>query len=416
MNTPFSSPTKRVLNPLPNVVRNTLAMATVLTLAACSSSSSTPEVDPADPDATSTSFAFAALRSSDYSSGRIDRISLTDGNTINGSYPATLSDIAVTTDDTNVYQIGRFGIDSVTRFDAIDTSAVDYQISVNDDAPGSANPQSIAFLNDSKGYLTRRGSTELWIINPNAADESEFKTGGIDLSAYDTDLPNMTDALIVGDNLFVIVERLNELPTGSQIPDKSAYLVVIDTTTDEEVETNQSESDLPGIELTVRNPTALQYNAATNEIYVVGRGNFFENASITDDFHSGGIETIDPTTFETQLLLDDGTDDANEGYFVDAEVINGDVGYLLTYASFGVTTLRTFVPMSGVLNPEPVGNLQDVDITTMAQGPDNHLWLGVIGESTGFLRIDLATGLVSDEFIDTDLAPIGITFVNAAAQ
>lgn len=413
----FNSPANWISNNFPTVAKTTLTLAGTLTLAACSSSS-TPIVEEETPSTNvdTISYAFAAVRSSDYQSGRIDRISLTDGNTIDGSYPATLSDIAVTTDDTNVYQIGRYGIDSLTRYDAVDTSIVDYQVSVNDDSPGSANPQSLAFLNDTKAYLTRRGSTELWVVDPDNNTDGAFKIGGIDLSAYDTDLPNMTDALIVGDYLFVIVERLNELPSGFQIPDKSAYLVVIDTTTDMEIQTNQGDGDLLGIELSVRNPTALQYNADTNEIYVVGRGNYYEDANITDDFHSGGIETIDPITFETQLLIDDGTDQVNQGYFVDAEVINASLGYLLTYQSFGVTTLRTFNPTLGVISNEPVGGLQEVDITVLAQGPDNHLWVGVSGEGNGFLRIDLATGAVAEGRVDTELVPIGLTFINVPAQ
>jgi len=75
--------------------------------------------------------AFTATRSSDFASGRIDRLTLTDGISVNGSYPATLSDIRVATDGDAIYQIGRFNIDSLTRFDANDTSVVDFQFSVN---------------------------------------------------------------------------------------------------------------------------------------------------------------------------------------------------------------------------------------------------------------------------------------------
>jgi hypothetical protein len=322
----------------------------------------------------------------------------------------------VTTDDTNLYQIGRFQIDSLTRFDAGDTSITDYQLTVND-APDSdgltspANPYSLAFVNESKAYLTRYGSTELWIIDPRGESETPFKTGEIDLSAYDADVPNMSDSLIVGDKLFVLMERLT-----TWIPDKSAYVAVFDITTDLEIETNQSDSDLLGIELPVRNPTALQYNAATGEIYVVGRGNIYSNSSVTDDFHSGGIVVIDPDTYETELLVDDGTDADNQGYFADAQIISASLGYLLTYESYQVTTLRAFNPITGVVSDDVIAGLQDVDITVLAQGPDNHLWVGVNGETNGFYRIDLATGLIAEEIVATGLRPIDLTFINLAAQ
>lgn len=400
-----------VLSTIPKVARNSIALAAVLTLAACSSSDPAAPIDTSDPDVTTNSFAFAATRSSDFGSGRIDRISLTDGNTVDGSYPATLSDIVVTTDDTNVYQIGRFNIDSVTRFDAVDTSITDYQYSVNDDSPSSANPYSLAFVNESKAYLSRYGSTELWIIDPRGETEASFKTGSIDLSAYDADVPNMSDTLIVGDKLFVLMERL----TGF-VPDKTAYIAVIDTTTDTEIQTNQGTNDLLGIALSVTNPTGLQYNDETGEIYVLGRGNFFENAVVTDDFHSGGLEVIDPDTYEHQLLIDDGTDADNQGYFFGLSVINASLGYLQTYQDFGVTTLRTFNPTTGLLSDDLIEGLQDVDITVLAHGPDNHLWVGINGAVPGFHRIDLTTGIVADEIVATDLIPIGLTFINVAAQ
>ncbi len=405
MTTPFFLRAHSVSATLPRMARNSIAVVGLFTLAACSSSdpTTTGSVAPAG------SYAFVAARSSDYGSGRIDRISLSDGNIVDGSYPTTLSDIAVTTDGTNVYQIGRFGIDSVTRFDATDTSLVDYQFSVNDDSPNNANPYSLAFVNESKAYLTRYGSTELWIIDPRGESEASFKTGGIDLSAYDADVPNMTDALIVGDKLFVLMERL----TGF-VPNKVAYLAVIDIATNTEIVTNQSTSDLPGIELSVVNPTALQYNAAMNEIYVLGRGNYFENATVTTDFHSGGIEVIDPDSYETELLLDDGTDADNEGYFVDATVIDANLGYLLTYQSFGVTTLRTFNPTTGILNDTLIEGLQDVDITTLSHGLDNHLWIGLNSATPGFMRLDLATGVIADELVATELVPIGLTFITVA--
>lgn len=411
MNTPFSSSAPGVLSTLPKVARNSIAVAGLLTLAACSSSDPAMPTETADPDVISSSFAFTATRASDYGSGRIDRISLTNGNTVDGSYPATLSDIAVTTDGTHIYQIGRFNIDSVTQFDATDTSITNYQYTVNDDNPSSANPYSLAFVNESKAYLTRYGSTDLWIVDPRGESEETFKTGEIDLSAYDDDVPNMSDALIVGDKLFVLMERL----TGF-VPDKTAYLAVIDITTDTEIDTDQSATGLLGIELSVVNPTALQYNAARDEIYVVGRGNYFENSTITTDFHSGGIEVIDPDTFETQLLLDDGTDTDNQGYFSDIEIINASEGYLLTYQSFGVTTLRTFNPTTGILNGDLIEGLQDVDITVLAQGPDNHLWIGLNSATPGFLRLDLATGIIADELVATELVPIGLTFITVAAQ
>lgn len=384
-------------------------LAGLLLLSACSSDSNDTSTS-APVDSNSTSFAFASTRASDYGSYRTDRISLSDEYTVSGSYPATGSDTVITSDGTDLYQIGRFGTDTVTRFDPIDTSVFDYQYSVNRDGEESANPQAIAFLNSTKAYLTRYGSNLMWIINPSASSEEEFYSGEIDLSAYDVDVPNMTDAIIVGDKLFVLLERLEGF-----VPSKVAYIVVIDTNTDTEIQTNQGSDGLAGIELSVVNPTALQYNAATGEIYVVGRGNYFGNSAVTTDFHSGGIEVIDPDNYEHYILLDDGTDDNNQGYFVDAVVVNANLGYLLTYAAWETTTLRTFNPTTGLLSDTLFEGLQDVDITVLKQGSDNHLWVGLNGDSNGFMRIDLDTGVIASEMVTTELVPSGLEFISVPA-
>lgn len=357
-------------------------------------------------------FAFVAGRAPDYSSGRIDRISLGEGNIVVGSYPAAESNIDVVTDGVSPYQIGKFMIDSITRYDAEDTSVVDYQYSVLGDEPLTANPTDLVFSGPNRAYLTRRSSDSLWIIDPAASSEADFNIGEIDLSAYDTDMPDMTDAIIVDDKLFVLMERLQRLPSGSQIPDKNGYVAVFNTITNTEIDTGMGADGLQGIELDVTNPNSLQYNAETGKIYVLGRGNYFENEEITDDFHSGGVQSIDPTSYETTLILDDGTDDENEGYFVEAEIINADLGYVLTYSQFTVTTLRSFNPTTGELSADILPGLENVDITTLVQGPDNHLWVGINDDAPGFYRIDLATGELAAERVATTLVPIQAVFID----
>lgn len=428
---------RNMISPYRRTSRTVLLAASLLALSACSSNDNDndTEIDTTDPEDITESptvnpplgspeegqFAFFASRSSDFGSGRVERISL-DDNIVSGSYPATLSDITVDTDGENVYEIGRFNLDSVTRYDPVDTSIVDYQISVVEDDGLTTNPQSLVFIDETKGYLTRRSSNDLLIIDPNPETDADFIISEIDLGAYDTDFPDMTDMIIVDDRLFVLMENLTRLESGSQIPERRGFIAVFDTRTDIEIETNQSPGNLRGIELLVTNPTALQFNEETGEIYVVGRGNFFESPDITTDFHSGGIEVIDPTTFEHSLLLDDGTDDDNEGFFVDAVVINPNLGYLLTYAGFdlttfqSITTLRTFNPTTGVLLDTLFEGLQDVDITVLAEGPDNHLWVGINDATPGFIRIDLATGEIASERVATSLIPIELVFVTVPAE
>jgi len=389
-------------------IKTSLLILALASLTACSSDNDDAPAQ-VTPDG---QYAYVATRAAAYGSGRVDRLSLAEGNTVDASYRAASSDIGIDTDGVNLYQLGRSQSDSITRYDARDTSIVDYQYSVNDESTTAANPQDLAFVDEGKAYLTRRGSDALWIINPSAESEAEFKLGEIDLSAYNTDLPFMTDAIIVGDKLFVLLERLMG---PQQVADKAAYIAVFDTATDTEIDTGQGSNGLKGIELDVRNPTALQYNEETQQIYVVGRGNFFESTLVEGDFHTGGIVEIDPTTYEHTLLIDDGTDADNQGYFVDIRVIDANLGYLLTYESFGVSTLRTFSPLTGTLTDAVIPELEDVDITTLAEGPDDHLWVGINDATPGFYRIDLATGELAQDRVATKLVPMSVQFIDLSS-
>lgn len=381
-----------------------------------------------NPDANSDFSAFVATRAPDFGSGEVVRISLNDGNTVNGSYPATESDIWVDTDGTNVYQIGRFQLDSITKFDPMDTSTPDYQLSVNGDDTATANPYDLAFVNDDKAYLTRRNGTKLWIVDPtpdnSPATVEDFLNSELDLSAYakttpdgNIDPPDMTDAIIVGDKLFVLMENLT-LSGFNQLADSQAFLAVFDINTDQEINTFRSGSNLNGILLQTINPTSLQYNEETGLIYVVGRGNFFESPDVPGDPYTGGIESIDPVSYNSNLLLDDGDSNDNIGFFIDAIVISDTLGFLITLDGYddnfnSISNLRTFNPTTREVST-PLEGTAAQDLTSMDVGPDGHLWVGINDLQSGFIRVDIASGEVAPDRVNTTLVPSNTVFINTA--
>jgi len=176
-------------------------------------------------------------------------------------------------------------------------------------------------------------------------------TGG---SGNAIDFPDMTDAVIVDDKLFVLLENLEGFA-----PNRFGYLAVIDTNTNLEIDTGAGEFPRQGIELSIANPTELHYNEDTGLLYVTGRGNAFNNSNFTgDDSYTGGIESIDPTTYATALILDDGTAEANNGFFTDAVVISDTLGYVITLDGFNtdftsISNLRSFNPSTGEVS-EPI--------------------------------------------------------------
>ncbi len=371
-----------------------------------------------DTEATTDSFAFAATAS--FPTGQIERISFSDGYTVNGTYPATESDIRADTDGNTLYQLGRFQLDSLTRFSTTDTSVVDYQYSVNGEETAT-NPHDVVFVSESKAYVLRYGSPKIWIINPSATTEADFKIGEIDLSAYDPDLsdedlsPNATSGVIVNDKLFVLMQRLSGFN-----PVEQGYVAVFDTTSDTEIDTGKGEADsLNGIPLGTLNPTNIRYNEVTDEIYVTGRGNIFVEFNMLEaDPYQGGLFAIDYSTYDINQLLDDGTAETNTTGFIERTlVINDEKGYVSMYASAAPeamgsrTTLHTFNPSTGELG-EAVATATG-EISSLNMGSDGNVWIGINSPATpGFTRLNSVDNTIVEPYIATSFSPLNVVFID----
>ncbi len=372
----------------------------LLSLAACSSSDS--DNDGSGNNASAGGFAFVSGATPSFDAGQIERLAINDTVEAAGTYPATLSDIVVRTDGTDVYQVGRFGIDSITRFTTTDLTTPVYQYSV---LQGEASPNTtdIVFASETKAYVLQSGSSEILIVNPAATTDAEFISGSIDISVYDADAPDAVNGVVVGDRLFVLMQRL----TGFN-PDKVGYVAVFDVATDTEIETGMGADGLNGIQLNTLNPASLQYVPGMNEVVVSGRGNIFvEFNELPGDPYQGGVETIDADSFELNLLVDDGTAENNQGFFSASHVASGTRGYVITSAGFANNTLRSYNPMTGLLDDGAVAGLENLDLITMATGPAGRVWVAIGGLEPGFILIDPADNTevarVATQFVPTNV-------------
>ncbi len=127
------------------------------------------------------------------------------------------------------------------------------------------NPSDIALLTPNKAYVTRYDSNILLIMDP----VTGAQLGTIDLSAFaDSDgLCEMDKALIVGDVLFVAVQRLDRNNWWGPVGD--SYLAVIDCSADTLVDTDPSEEGVQGIPLAAPDPFSdIIYDDSTGLIYV----------------------------------------------------------------------------------------------------------------------------------------------------
>ena len=402
-------------------------VTTALLLSACGSrdSDDEPEANPQQAgtpgspsiggETRTVDYGFAFTRTPDFTSGQIERISLTDGNIVNGTYPSTESNYVLASNGNDLFQLGRFNIDTLTSYSPTDTSAVNYQVLLRADEAETTSAAGIAFVDEDLAYVTQRSSDKILIIDPTPEQPTRESVilGEISIAEYNLgpddalDYPDMTDAVVVDNKLFVLLENL----TGFT-PVNRAYIVVIDTVTGLEIPTGMGQFPLDGIELQSVNPGSLQYNEESGQLYVIGRGYYYADDAVTTETYTGGVESIDPVTYQSNLLIDDGTTDNNNGYFFEGVVVNENLGYLISLEGENntVNNLRSFNPSTGELS-DPIPGTEGQSLTTLAVGPDNHLWVGIQSDTPGYMRINLESGEVVSERVATTLIPSDTVFI-----
>ena len=151
------------------------------------------------------------------------------------------------------------------------------------------------------------------------------------MNAYadDDGIPEMESGVIVDGILYITMQRLNNFA-----PSETAYVALFDTATDTEIDTGVANDDnVLGIPLPIKNPGSIQYLEENDTIYVQGAG----NAYATPPDYTGGIVTIDPSSYAVELLVDDGETTGNISGMV---IANADKGYFIGYAGWGAGQLE----------------------------------------------------------------------------
>lgn len=355
--------------------------------------------------------AVVATRAADYSSGAHVII---DVDPVGGPrnvqvdlLPTGTSDVAVAAYENYFYRIEKFQADNVTKFDIAAPDTAIYQYSVLDSGDTvSANPYAMIFLSDQKAYILRYGKTKAWIINPSATTKSEFKIGELDLGSYaDADgIPEMNSGIIVDGMLYITFQRLDR--DNGWAASNSAYLAVIDTATDTEIDTGTDNPDnLKGIMLPIRNTGAIQYLSANDTIYIQGAG---DNFSFPPEY-TGGIATVDPSSYATDLLVDDGDPYGNISGMA---IVSENKGYFIGYAGWGDNTVYGFSPTTGVVSGAVSADLTGKNIAGMESGTyaDQNGMLWVCDQTDAqVVVLDTADDTI-DEKIDTNLNPLMVAF------
>jgi hypothetical protein len=331
--------------------------------------------------------------------------------------PTDKTDIMVVAFENYFYRIERFQADNITKFDIAAPDTPIYQYSVLDSGDAdSANPHGLIFLSAEKAYLLRYGKATAWIVNPSATTEAEFKIGELDLSAYaDQDgLPEMDTGVIVDDILYITLQRMDR--SDGWAPKNTSYVALFNTETDEEIDTGtQNPDDVKGIALPGPNTGAIQYLAGNDTIYIQAIGDYGSTYYNRDPAYTGGIITLNPTTYETALLVDDGDDsDHPYGNITGMAIVSAEKGYFVGYAGWGDNTLYEFSPTTGDVSGVVSAELSNINIAGMQAGAyadkNDRLW--VCNQTDAEVVILDTEDNTIDEKLSTNLNPLMVVFTS----
>lgn len=334
----------------------------------------------------------------DFSGSDVQIVDVDNDYAVTGSLiPRDRSDYTLDRYGEYFYPIGRFGIDTVSKYHIEDPSNEIYEYSTLDDPEDpSSNPYRLVFASETKAYLIRYGADKIWIVDPSAETEAAFKLGELDLSAYDDGdgTPEATDGVIVDGRLFVTLPRLVDFSPAAE--GVAAYVAVFDTETDTEIDTDPADdpTNRKGIELITRHPAGIVYEPDAG-LLVQSAGDVYGSFNGRPPGYDGGITRIDLDDYMQRLIVDDGdAADAPYGYLTGLAVVDGGNGYFLGYGGYQNVSLYHFDPATGEVSGAVAG-FEGIDITTLEAAPDGTLWVG-IGDAAN-PRI---------EVLDTDRTPL----------
>jgi len=369
------------------------------TLISCSQDSTTSTVIIPD------KAAIVATVAADYGSDAHSVISKDDNGdriVINDLWAQPGGDVNVAAFGTDFYRIERlYSGNSIAKFSGGEAQTPVWQYSADDAGSAvSSNPYDMIFVSETKAYVLRYGTGIVWIVNPSATSEAEFKTGELDLSAYDGDgVPEMAGGVIANGKLYITMQRWDNFSIT-----QNAYVAIFDINTDQEIDANIAGDSLKGIPLQTRNPANIIYEPVSNSIFVQGSGSFFP-----EEF-TGGIEKIDLADLTTSVILDDGDAVTHPyGLITELAVVSDSVIYFVGYAGWTDNTLYKLDLNTAEITATGVVSLISGQISSLSVDAEGLLWVSDSANATVRI-IDPETDTEVDALY-TSLNPDKVVFV-----
>jgi len=219
---------------------------------------------------------------SDYSvSGSVSTIDVIPPWSVDTGVASVHSDAVGREHNGLVYVVNKLYADNIQVLDPEDAFSTVRQFSVG---PGS-NPQDIAFVSDTRAYVSRYESVWMLEVDPTTG----AVTDSIDLSSFaDLDgTPEMAGVAYAGGYVFVAIQRIDRDVYWTPVP--PSYLAVIDPVTNALVDVDPDTPGTQSIELEATNPYGeLLVDGSSGLLFVPESGDW--------GALDGGVEIIDPAT------------------------------------------------------------------------------------------------------------------------
>ncbi|RHX87149.1 YncE family protein [Leptospira stimsonii] len=310
--------------------------------------------------------------------------------------------------------LARFGLGKVYVLNLLNRDSIQVLdpnfgfVTVSELALGfKVNPADIEFAGPSKAYVTLYGSNRLLILDPSLM----AITGSIDLGGYSETfssggtpdgLPEMSGMKIVGDSLFVCLQRLDRNdPSGYFPPNTTSLLLEIYIATDTVIGTYTFPASNP-----VNKPQLLDLFGEPHLVFATpGRMGFLSQID-------GGVSAfrLGTRSFLTRLLF---SESVAGGDIVNVQVKSDTVGYASVLDSSFTKSLKVFNPSTGETTATllRIPSSYDASLSSILLASDKILYVGNTQfQQPGVTMFDTERGdaLLTPSPISVDLQPYDI--------
>jgi len=289
------------------------------------------------------------------------------------------------TDGTYLYILERSGADAVSKYLPSDISAGRdlYQFSLG----AGANPYDMVFYG-SKAYILLYGTGTIWVVKPDASDETSFKIGEIDVSGWaDGDGSSEPNLGFVYNGMVYVALQRYDLTTNSE---NNCVIVMIDPQTD---------TIVGNYETSARNVTNIGVDGRT--LYLAGTTYGKSDEGITvlnlDNLSGGGKKLV--------------TEESLGGSLSGMYVLPGGIGIICSYDADYNSVPRYFDLITGIIGARlPVPDAgYGRDIVMM----DGLLYIGSRNYTNpGLYIVDPDTNSLVKEMQPTELQPNSIVVID----